>query len=182
MAVPRSITGSTVNPITDGRIKLQMSLNGLSRRLGLSKQYISKAEQGTYTNLNPALLLWTSQVLGITRNQVNDRYWRFQKAQRRQTMETVAPHKLDRIGDNETPGYVLFKHWREGYFPSDFAFSTAFCLHPETVKSYEDGIRRTMPFAIKQVLEECDLIGSNWSDGPKRRPSETLSEGRSVDA
>lgn len=179
MAISQNLIGSIVNPITEARIKLQMSGNSLARRLGLSKQYLSKAEQGTYTNLNPALLLWTSNVLGIDRQKVNMAYWNFQKAQRLRTVEEIGPHFLSRAEGNTDPGHVLFRHWREGYFPSHIAFATAFCLHPETVKSYEDGIRPTMPFPLRQTLTEIGLLDKNWTEGlvKRHRTIENVTEG-----
>lgn len=175
MAVSKNLVGSIVNPITDARMKLQMSSNSLARRLGLSRQYLSKAEQGTYTNLNPALLLWTSNALGITRQKVNEQYWNFQAATRKQTKDSIGPHRLVRaIGNNET-GSVIFKRWREGYWPSHIAFSSAMCVHPETVKNYEEQIGHTMPFPLKQALFEVDLIDPDWTDSnalPRRKVEE----------
>lgn len=162
--------GNTINPITDARLMISMSSNTLAKRLGFSRQYISKAEQGTYTSLNPALVLWIANISQTTKETVNQKYVNFQKAQRNATVEKIDPEPLVRPAGNFQPGYVLFQKWREGYWNSSVAFGVAFCLHPETIDTYEDGQRKKMPYPLREVLDEFRLIEHNWSDNPKVKP------------
>lgn len=158
-----SFSGSTPNPITDARNELQMSGPILAKRLGLSRQYLSRAEQGTYSSLNPALRKWVANATSISPNDVDRRYRNFQKAQRQNTIERIGPHKLERNESSE-PGYKIFTHWREGYWTSPLQFAVSFCVHPDSVQKYEEGIQRSMPKQILEALIEADLIELNWTD------------------
>lgn len=158
-----SFNGTTPNPITDARNELQMSGPILAKRLGLSRQYLSRAEQGTYSSLNPALRKWVANATSISTNDVDKRYRLFQKAQRQNTIEQVGPHKLERH-DSSEPGYKIFLRWREGYWTSPLQFAIAFCVHPDSVQKYEEGIQRSMPKQIMEALIETNLIEPNWHD------------------
>lgn len=159
-----SFTGNDINPIVDARLAKSLSANALSKRLGLSRQYLSRAEQGTYSSLNPALLKWTANALSIGTADVMKLYTRFQRETRRATVDKVGPHKLSRNPGNNQPGHVIFEHWRSGYWPSTMAFATAFCIHPDTIQKYEEGIRLEMPSPIRLALREVGLIEDNWWD------------------
>lgn len=141
---------------------MSLSSQGLARKLGVSRQYIQRAEAGTYTSLNPALLLWTSHVLSISRGDVAKLYVKFQNAQRRATLERLEPHKLERHEGNTEPSHVLFERWRSGYWPSPVAFANAFCIHPDTISRFEEGISKEMPVVIKTVLSEANLIENGF--------------------
>jgi transcriptional regulator with XRE-family HTH domain len=166
LAVRMSFTGDIANPITDARLEQSFSGPALAKRLGLSRQYLNRAEQGTYTSLNPSLKRWVSNALNISPESVHQRYVQFQKAQRRATTERVDPVKLERrSGDNE-PGYIIFERWRNGYWTSPTQFSIAFCVHPDAVQKYEEGIQKRMPEQIRNALEESKLLDPGWSDHP----------------
>lgn len=163
MTVGNFVTGDVVNPITDARLEVSMSGQMLAKRLGLSRQYISKAEQGTYTSLNPALVKWISNALNISNSAVMHRYNLFQQSTRRATAERIEPHKLERHESREA-GNVIFTRWRNGYWTSPTQFAIAFCVHPDTVQKYEEGIQKKMPKDIFSALSEVNLIDANWSD------------------
>lgn len=135
----------------------------LAKRLGLSRQYLSRAEQGTYTNLNPALQSWTAHTLSISENAVKQRYIQFQQATRQASFERIGPHKLERRRSS-LAGHILFERWRTGYWTSPTQFSIAFCVHPDSVQKYEEGIQKRMPDQLKQALLETNLIDESWSD------------------
>lgn len=158
-----SFIGEIANPITDARLEKNFSMPALAKRLGLSRQYLSRAEQGTYASLNPALQRWVANALNIHPDAVKQRYVAFQKRKRLETLETTAPHKLERHQSNEA-GNVLFERWREGYWTSPTQFAQAFCVHPDTVQKYEEGIQKKMPGDIFRALSEVNLIDANWSD------------------
>jgi transcriptional regulator with XRE-family HTH domain len=153
-----------VNPIIDARIEKAYSAAALAKQLGLSKQYLSKAEQGTYSSLNPSLIRWVGRALQISEEDVAKRYAQFQDAKRRSTIENVEPHKLTRTDGNNLPGCLLFEQWRAGYWPSVFAFSQAFCVHPEMVRKYEEGITPEMPKQIRDILTDANLMDEDWEE------------------
>lgn len=77
-------------------------------------------------------------------------------------MDEIDPHQLVRSEGNNAPGYIIFENWRAGYWPSTVAFANAFCVHPESIRGYEEGLRSEMPLILKQVLNDLKLIDSNW--------------------
>lgn len=160
MAVNQSYAGEIINPITDGRLHMSMSSQGLAKKLGLSKQYMSRAEQGTYSSLNPALQKWVSNALNISPESVRQRYVKFQQAQRRATKDRTNPHVLRRNGSEAA--HLTFERWRSGYWTSPMQFATAFCVHPDSVQKYEEGIQKMMPAQIKNALEEVNLLDPSW--------------------
>lgn len=164
----RAFVGDIANPITEARLSISMTLNSLAKRLGLSRQYVSRAEQGTYTTLNPALTKWVAEISNISRKAVVERYLAFQSATRKVTAENVSPEPLHRRSTDNRPGYEIFTAWREGYWPSVIAFCNALCVHPETVNGYEEGQRPQMPEPIRRALSEVELIDANWTDQPPR--------------
>jgi transcriptional regulator with XRE-family HTH domain len=152
LTVGNFVSGTVVNPITDARLTMSMSGPALAKRLGLSRQYLNRAEQGTYTSLNPALVRWVSNALNISPGAVSDRYGKFQAATRRETVQKFNPHKLERHESSE-PGGTIFERWR-----------TAFCVHPDTVQKYEEGVQKKMPKDIFRALTQVNLIDADWSD------------------
>lgn len=181
MAIQKSFTGEVINPIIDARLRVVLSSTALAKKLGLSRQYLNRAEQGTYSSLNPALKKWTANTLGIGVTDVEKRYLQFQNATRAATVESVDPHKLERHENNTNqPGYQIFEQWRSGYWPSSFAFSNAFCIHPETVRNYEEGMRPEMPTLMVEILTEFKLIDPDFEiSGPSDRSSQFASKARS---
>lgn len=139
---------------------MAMSANALAKRLGLSRQYISKAEYGIYTNLNPALSKWISNALNWNKESVHRRYVAYQKATREMTVEVYEPHILKPNGNE--PAGITFERWRSGYWTSPMQFAIAFCVHPDGVGKYEEGIQKTMPEPIRSALEEVNLIDPSW--------------------
>lgn len=159
-----SFSGDLANPITDARLDMSMSGPMLAKKLGLSRQYLNKAEQGTYSSLNPALVKWVANTLSITPFDVAHLYVKFQKSTRRATVEKVDPHKLERYPGNTELGHVLFERWRAGYWTSPTQFAIAFCVHPDAVQKYEEGIQLKMPSTIREALFENGLIEKDWAD------------------
>lgn len=155
-----SFSGDIINPIVEARLEMSISANMLAKRLGLSRQYISRAEAGTYSSLNPALLKWVSNALSIHVRDVAANYEKFQSYRRHETVEKFEPHPLRRNGSEKE--HLTFERWRNGYWPSPNAFATAFCVHPDTVQKYEEGIQETMPRMIKNALEEVKLLDHSW--------------------
>jgi transcriptional regulator with XRE-family HTH domain len=164
LAVNQSYVGAITNPIVEARLSKSLSANALAKQLGLSRQYISRAEQGTYSNLNPALLKWVANAMQFTVGSTEQRYITFQKAQRRATIERVNPATLTRRDGNNSPGGVIFEHWRSGYWTSPMQFAVAFCIHPDLVQKYEEGITKTMPKQLKAALIEAGILNGNWVD------------------
>lgn len=168
MAITGGFAGDIANPIIQARTEMSMSANALAKRLGLSRQYISKAEQGIYTNLNPALIKWIGNALSWSKGSVERRYIDYQRATREMTVETFEPHLLKPNGNE--PSGVTFERWRSGYWTSPMQFAIAFCVHPDNVGKYEDGIYKKMPETIRKALEQVNLIDPAWETEATRAP------------
>lgn len=154
-----------VNPIAEARIADGYSLRRLGNKLGLSAQYISRAEHGTYSDVNDALIKYAGSILELAPEDVFNRYKNFQEETRRRTARELKPKKLMR-GNSILPGHELFTEWREIYWTSGMAFSNAFCVHPDMVGQYEDGVRPVMPNQIQRALWQVELIERDWSEVP----------------
>lgn len=165
----------TSNPVSIARSFAGYSLDRLGKRLGVSRQYLSRAEHGTYTSLNKSLCRWTSTTLGISVHEVERRYEAFQKEKRRTTALNMNVPLLSRKG-SKAPGHEIFQNWRAGYWPTVMSFCKAMCVHPASVENYEDGATLQMPMQLAQALREGKMLDPNWSDAivpnidaPKRK-------------
>lgn len=154
-----------VNPIVEARLQDGYSLKRLGKRLDMSAQYISRAEHGTYSDLNKDLVRYVGDVLNIPQPAVMHRYKEFQKETRRRTASNLNPQMLRR-GTSSKPGHEIFEAWRAMYWPSAVAFSNAFCVHPEVVNTYEEGIRAVIPDQVRRALGHVKLIDPNWTEEP----------------
>lgn len=158
------------NPIVEARHISGLSLERLGKRLSLSKQYISRAEQATYSGLNPALVNWAADHLGVSKGAVMNRYFEFQRLVRNATKANVNPSLLARRG-SKLPGHVIFTNWREEHWISPTAFSNALCVHPESVKNYEEGMISAMPDQLRKALSIVGMIDPNWTETPVGPPA-----------
>lgn len=144
-----------------------ISVTSLAKRIGVSKQYVSRAEHGTYSALNNDLVRFASEKLRIKPAEFVRRYKEFQHATREHTLGEMNPQILARRG-SLAPGNEIFSTWRSGYWRSVVSFCNAFCVHPEIVMKYEEGVRSDMPAPLREILNEVGLIDPNWIDDPKR--------------
>lgn len=159
---------ATPNPIVEARALAAMSLKRLGRELDMSAQYISSAEHGTYSDINERLVNYSAERLGIDAEAVMYRYKDFQKETRRRSANEINPKMLTR-GLIAAPGHLIFRNWRAIYWPSPVAFANAFCVHPEVVRTYEDGTRGSIPNQVLRALQSVKLIDPNWSEMPPAR-------------
>jgi transcriptional regulator with XRE-family HTH domain len=153
------------NPIVEARHMAGLSLDRLGRKLSLSKQYLSRAEQATYSGINPALTTWVADILDQPKGRVMNDYFAYQAATRKQTKNNVNPILLARAG-SKLPGHVVFSNWRAMYWISPTAFSNAMCVHPESVRNYEEGMISSMPDQLKKALRSVGMIDPNWTEIP----------------
>jgi transcriptional regulator with XRE-family HTH domain len=161
------------NPIIEARTETGMTLQNLGKRLGLSRQYISRAEQGTYSGLNKDLVKFVASQLEISSREVVRRYEAFQIVTRRRTAANLNPEVLSRNNSSDS-GHVLFAIWRSSYWPSTTSFSNGLCIHPEIVRNYEEGITPAMPDPIRSALISVNLLDPNWSEVPTGRITKPL--------
>lgn len=155
----------TNNPLSKAREETGDSLEKLGKKLSLSRQYLSRAEHGTYSSLNRNLVRYIARVLEISGKEVERQYKAFQAEKRRETVERIGPPILSRRLSGE-PGHVIFKRWRECYWPTTFSFASTMCVHPANVDNYEEAIVPALPTEIVLALNEVRLLDPNWSEKP----------------
>lgn len=161
----------TDNPVSRARSFEGYSLERLGKLLGVSKQYLSRAEHGTYSGINRNLARWTAGVLDISVHEVDRQYSSFQSAKRRRTAQNLQPQILARRGSNEA-GHVIFSRWRAGYWPTIIAFCKDMCVHPSSVENYEEGITPVMPVQLVDAMREAKLLDPNWEDAIRAFPKQ----------
>lgn len=157
----------TENPVSQARALEGMSLERLGNKLDVSKQYLSRAEHGTYAGLNRNLIRWISGVLEISGREVERQYKAFQTEKRRHCVETTGPERLKQNRSEFSipkKGYETFRDWRRLYWESPFKFCVDMCVHPASVEKYEDGVCESMPDQLRNALREVDLLEIGWKD------------------
>lgn len=168
-----------MNPITYARYHYTGSTIKLSKELGISRQYLSRVEQGLYDKPNDKVLNWATETLNrhleksVTNEAVAQLYREWQWQQRESTKLNKALRPLD-ISEYDLVSQPSFRHdgiiyyhkvftqWRGDYWNSSHAFCVDMCLHPSPVAEYEEGSTVTMPNQLKKVLGSLNLVGSGF--------------------
>lgn len=165
-----------MNPITQARYLSTFSTTALARKLGVSRQYLSRLEQGIYDKPNRELLDWTVSTLNrnrpdgkrITPQVVEQLYkeWQWQRRESCAMDKSLIPCSLteyDFISQPEVIYYhKVFKQWREIYWDSSHAFCVDMCLHPDPISKYEEGISLSMPKHLVATLTQLNLLGEGF--------------------
>jgi transcriptional regulator with XRE-family HTH domain len=173
-----------MNPVTYARyLAGNISTSALSRRLNVSRQYISRLEQGLYDKPNQQLLDWT--VSALNRNRGADKKpvshaaveqlykeWQWQKRESCKMNRLVRPvevteHQLARQKAKNRGSDIIYYHqifvdWRSDYWTTTHAFCVDMCLHPSPVVDYEEGHTHTMPNSLKKVMTQLNLLGEGF--------------------
>lgn len=145
-----------VNPLALYRANQSWSLDTCARKMDVSPSTIIRTEQGMYNAIPPIILRYLSDH-HISRDAISHDYHRFQSLTRLRTLDGPAflfwrPDLRAFIeADPVTNPFIL---WREGClrYQSRLAFCKDLCLHPSTVKRYEDGLAERMPGTMIEAL------------------------------
>jgi transcriptional regulator with XRE-family HTH domain len=155
-----------MNPLHYARIISGYSLVNLSKKLNLSKQYITRAEQGLYETVNPRHLEFVMEEISktvdgkITADNVIKLLEEWKEARRKQKAEEKELEPL-KINEGST-GSEIFRTWRERYWISTHSFCVDMCLHPAYVARYEEGDTKRMPESLLKVLWNLNLIDAMY--------------------
>lgn len=171
-----------MNPVSYARYLANISTTALSKRLGVSKQYIVRLEQGLYDKPGKVLLDWT--VSTINRNVPVDKHvtsagveqlykeWQWQRRESCKIDRALRPLEVteyDRViqrSQNQHPElfyyHKVFYQWRTAYWSTSHAFCVDMCLHPSPVVDYEEGNTQTMPNNLKKIMGQMGLIGQGF--------------------
>jgi transcriptional regulator with XRE-family HTH domain len=170
-----------MNPISYARyLSTYSSTSALARELGVSRQYLSRIEQGIYDKPNQELLEWAATTINkasgkdFEASDVEQLYreWQWQKresAKLNKALRPVTVTEYDLVKQRAINGtdaivyyYRIFTQWRSDYWLTSHAFCVDMCLHPSPVAEYEEGKTHTMPNTLKKVLIELELIGEGF--------------------
>lgn len=170
-----------MNPVSYARMLTTTSASRLSRELKVSKQYISRLEQGLYEKPNPTIMKWASDVLNrnstetINEATVESLYRNWQWSQRNsaksnKNLQPIVVTKYDRISHSARLGgnadivyyHLVFSQWLESYWATPHNFCVDMCLHPSPVADYVEGKTYKMPNKLVEVMNELDLIGEGF--------------------
>lgn len=178
---PTLITVTLMNPVAYARYLSTTSMTKLSRELKVSKQYISRLEQGLYDRPNPTILKWASEILNkssdkpVNQKMVEQLYreWQWQQRESVKMSKMLKPLSVthfDRVsqraanGGNENVIYyhTVFASWLESYWDSVHNFCVQMCLHPSPVADYVEGKTHSMPNKLRDVMAHLDLLDKEF--------------------
>jgi transcriptional regulator with XRE-family HTH domain len=137
----------------------------LARELGLSRQYISRAELGCFVNLNDKLLKWVQNVVNrngeayVTHDKILNAYDIFKRSKRINNLHRlgweIVTHDMPPVARMEkTPDRYRteFITWRQHHWGTSYRFAKDFCFHPGSIDDYESGKVNKIPNDLMAVL------------------------------
>lgn len=171
-----------MNPVAYARyLSTSTSMTRLAKELKVSKQYISRIEQGLYDAPNPVVSEWAAKVLSknsgsiVNQEQVESLYHAWQDERRVSTkqdkyLKPVVVTDYDRISQRAKYGgstdivyyHLVFGQWVYSYWNSTHVFCVEMCLHPSPVADYIEGKTHSMPNKLRDVLVNLELIGEGF--------------------
>lgn len=171
-----------MNPVAYARFLEGISASKLSKEIGVSKQYISRLEQGLYDNPNGKVMRWAAEVLDknssdeteVNQSIVTIMYNEWQWEERNKLKEDLGlqPVTLDRyeiVSEAALTGspnivyyHRVFSNWLHVYWRSPHEFCVAMKLHPSPVDEYIGGGTYKMPGQLKAVLSRLGLLGKGF--------------------
>lgn len=169
-----------MNPVAYARYLSTISLAKLSKELKVSKQYISRLEQGIYDKPNETVMKWAAAQLNkhvdqeVNQATVETLYRNWQWQQRESTkankcLKPVVVTHYDKVSQAAINGsdsviyyHTIFGQWVASYWDSAHSFCVSMCLHPSPVADYIDGKSLTMPNKLVEVLTRLDLLGKDF--------------------
>ena len=163
-----------MNPVSYARYLTSFSTTRLAKDLGVSRQYLSRLEQGIYDKPNQETLNWTVSTLNkhldkpVSHKAVEQLYreWQWQKRESCKINKHLLPLAVTDFDRARQPDIIyyhkLFLQWRQDYWISSHEFCVDMCLHPSPVTDYEEGNTHKMPSNLRDVMSQLGLIGSGF--------------------
>lgn len=154
-----------INPITQARSSTIDNTTHLARKLEVSRQYLTRAEQGLYEKPNLKILNWTAETLNKSPEEVLKDYEDWRWHHRRLVKESKSLRPV-RINPHYNPPVIyyhrVFKDWRELYWKTSHEMCVDLCMHTSPVGLYEEGEAFKMPSILKEVMSRLGLIGEGF--------------------
>jgi transcriptional regulator with XRE-family HTH domain len=163
-----------MNPVSYARYLSSISTSRLAKELGVSRQYLSRLEQGIYDSVNKETLNWTVRTLNkhldspLSHGAVEQLYkeWQWQKRESCRMNKHLLPVEVTDFDRARQPEIIyyhkIFLQWRQDYWISCHEFCVDMCLHPDPVAKYEEGDTVKMPSGLKEVMGHLGLLGSGF--------------------
>lgn len=159
-----------MNPITQARSFSTMSTTHLARELEVSRQYLTRTEQGLYEKPNSKVIKWTTETLNrngvnTTEAEVLKDYFKWQWEHRFSVKDSKTLRPV-RINPHYNPEIIyyhkLFGDWRRLYWSTTHEFCVDMCMHSYPVLQYEAGEVYKMPALLKEVMSKLGLLGEGF--------------------
>lgn len=171
-----------MNPVAYARFLEVISASKLAKDLGVSKQYISRLEQGLYDNPNGKVMRWTAEVLDKNSSddvEVNQKIvermyteWQWEERNSIKDGRGLQPVEVDRYeiaSEAAITGSIdiiyyhrVFAKWLNVYWRSPHEFCVDMKLHPSPVDEYVGGNTYKMPSRLKEVMSRLGLLGKGF--------------------
>lgn len=159
-----------MNPITHARSFTIDSTTRLAQKLEVSRQYLTRTEQGLYEKPNKKVIQWTTETLNkngvkVTEEEVLNDYLKWQWEHRFEVKDSksLRPVEINKFYNPEIIYYhKVFREWRELYWRTSHEFCVDMCMHSYPVLQYEAGEVYKMPALLKEVLSRLGLIGEGF--------------------
>lgn len=168
-----------MNPITYARYLAANSSSRLAKDLGVSRQYLSRLEQGLYDKPNKEVADWVATTINrsldkkVTPEVIEQLYreWQWQQRESTKLNKALMPVEVTEYIKIAQPEFrehgiiyyhKVFKQWRADYWSTAHSFCVDMCLHTAPVAEYEEGETITMPNQLKKVLTGLHLIGTGF--------------------
>jgi transcriptional regulator with XRE-family HTH domain len=170
-----------MNPVSHARYLSTYSTTALAKKLKVSRQYISRLEQGLYDKPNRELLNWTADVFNKSLDEDKQvgpeaieqlyREWQWQHRESAKMNLSIRPCEVTEFDKVRQPNIMyyhkVFRQWREDYWGSTHSFCVDMCLHPSPVVDYEEGHTHSMPNGLKGVMGQLGLLGNGFKTGER---------------
>lgn len=154
-----------ISPIAKARSLSSYSTTALAKQLEVSRQYLTRTEQGLYEKPNKKVVNWTANQLNITPDEVLNQYLLWQWHHRLTVKESklLRPVTINKFHNPDVIYYhKLFRDWRAQYWNTVHEMCVDMCMHTYPVLEYEAGNVYKMPALLKEVMSKLGLLGEGF--------------------
>lgn len=173
-----------VNPLREYRYRYDngagLSISQLANRINVSESTVIRTEQGLYHAIPPRILTFLDNSSEfLSRGSIISQYARFQASIRNRSFlsERFSRNvgallaKTVKNFPEKNPALLLRKNVLE--YDSRLKFCQALCLHPSTIKRFEDGLALSVPEQMRDVfinhgfmnlIDILDNYYGNWKN------------------
>lgn len=175
---------ATENPLKKIRTSLDLTIDQVAYRAGVSKQFIIKSEQAVYTEPSASLVAFYGELVDLDVVEIEQEYYLFQRETRRANYgRLIEPWAFTAaLGEVGHP----FINWRMLSGVSSAAgLCKLFCVHPAVLNKFENrsyliaGVPEGLVSALLEAgysANTLDALEKAYRDFKLNEPLEVISE------